>query len=783
MAQCDVTNHNGGAGFYLGWNAGAGQILDVKNKANLPIQWFTDDLQRMKLEATQNMGLGSFANMPTDGFLAISPNSSFWSGTYRSPFTRLHLAEGSGNNDQAIGYRPWMRNGITFTGNSDQMYIGQKYTYDDPQDHTSGELTDFSDAIIQWSDNPGTWLSDRMRFIFTSEYNNSNPTGNSSLEGLEAMQLFPDDSGQEVLVGIGDWFAAGVNPSERLDVLDRTIRIQRLVPDYLDDTLSRVVVTDGNGRLHWRPISSLPDNCEWDMNIGAPNHVFTAQGTTSGTCPDATENVGIGTNTPTAKLHVVGNVPAYGNSPTGVLVNLTTDGSGTAQNGVEVNVQPSSGNSVTLGGITANVFNATTLGVGVRGRIYSQNASMSATAVNGVRGEASNSAASSTIGESVGVFGSSTRSDGAVSRNLGMMATASSGTNAFGIEASAYGATYSTTVYGVNAYADGAKASGGTNFGTFSLAYGQNAAPNYGVYGKAEESTSANYGVYGLARKTGTQTGFNYGVYGFAADTTTNNWAGYFSGKVRVTGNAHIANLIIISDQNLKTNIEDLEDAGSIIAQLSPKTYEFIPGVHANLYPPNGPQIGLIAQDVEQILPELVETVTDAAAYDEQGNLVSPELTSKGINYVGLIPVLIGAVKEQQATIAEQNARLDALEQDLAACCESRTMQAPSGGNSTDGNAIGELRASDAADQRLTITPNPFSEGTVIGYTLPKTGMVSLQVSDATGKSLFNLFEGQQMEGTQRYDWNTSFLAPGMYHVTLLVDGAPLVKKAVKVAR
>ncbi|MBK7753003.1 MAG: hypothetical protein IPI41_10520 [Flavobacteriales bacterium] len=71
----------------------------------------------------------------------------------------------------------------------------------------------------------------------------------------------------------------------------------------------------------------------------------------------------------------------------------------------------------------------------------------------------------------------------------------------------------------------------------------------------------------------------------------------------------------------------------------------------------------------------------------------------------------------------------------------------------------------------------------MIGYNLPKAGMVSLQVSDASGKSLFNLFEGQQMEGTQRYDWNTSFLAPGVYHVTLLVDGAPLVKKAVKVAR
>ncbi|MBK6754722.1 MAG: tail fiber domain-containing protein [Flavobacteriales bacterium] len=233
----------------------------------------------------------------------------------------------------------------------------------------------------------------------------------------------------------------------------------------------------------------------------------------------------------------------------------------------------------------------------------------------------------------------------------------------------------------------------------------------------------------------------------------------------------------------MKTNVEDLEDASSIIAQLSPKTYEFIPGVHANLFPPSGPQIGLLAQDLEEVLPQLVDDVTDPAAYDEQGNELSPAMTFKSVNYIGLIPVLIGAMQEQQATIAEQNARLDAMEQDLAACCEGRAMMQGLGGGNTDGQNTNELRTSEAADQRLTITPNPFSEGTVIGYTLPKAGMVSLQVSDASGKSLFNLFEGQQMEGTQRYDWNTSFLAPGMYHVTLLVDGAPLVKKAVKVAR
>lgn len=38
-----------------------------------------------------------------------------------------------------------MKTGITFTGNSDQAYIGQRYYGNDS-----------TDLVFQWSDNPGT---------------------------------------------------------------------------------------------------------------------------------------------------------------------------------------------------------------------------------------------------------------------------------------------------------------------------------------------------------------------------------------------------------------------------------------------------------------------------------------------------------------------------------------------------------------------------------------------------------------------------------------------------
>ncbi|MCB0759675.1 MAG: hypothetical protein KDC01_14530, partial [Flavobacteriales bacterium] len=68
---------------------------------------------------------------------------------------------GEDGNAEQWGYRPWQRNGVTFTGNTDQGYIGQKF-----REGGEGE----TDMVIQWSDNPGVDKADRLRFILTSAY-------------------------------------------------------------------------------------------------------------------------------------------------------------------------------------------------------------------------------------------------------------------------------------------------------------------------------------------------------------------------------------------------------------------------------------------------------------------------------------------------------------------------------------------------------------------------------------------------------------------------------------
>ena len=64
-----------------------------------------------------------------------------------------------------------------------------------------------------------------------------------------------------------------------------------------------------------------------------------------------------------------------------------------------------------------------------------------------------------------------------------------------------------------------------------------------------------------------------------------------------------------------------------------------------------GPQIGLIAQEVEKALPELVHT-------DREGY--------KSVTYDKLTAVLAEAIKEQQRTIVAQNERIATLERELS---------------------------------------------------------------------------------------------------------------------
>jgi hypothetical protein len=155
----------------------------------------------------------------------------------------------------------------------------------------------------------------------------------------------------------------------------------------------------------------------------------------------------------------------------------------------------------------------------------------------------------------------------------------------------------------------------------------------FGVYG----SSGASIGVYGHSYQ-------NYGVYG----NSNSSYAGYFDGNVHVNGCVSATNLSCPSDARLKRDITPLSYGLPEVLRLRPVTWQWKDATKTE------PTMGLIAQDVEPVLPELI--LQNA---DNKGAL--------GLNYMGLIPVLIKGMQEQQAQIVERQEQNRKLEERLAA--------------------------------------------------------------------------------------------------------------------
>jgi len=77
--------------------------------------------------------------------------------------------------------------------------------------------------------------------------------------------------------------------------------------------------------------------------------------------------------------------------------------------------------------------------------------------------------------------------------------------------------------------------------------------------------------------------------------------------------------------------------------------------------------------------------------------------------------------------------------------------------------------------------PNPASGVSVIGFTLPQAGHVSLDLFDLQGRTVMNLFEGDAPAGSQKVTVNTSSLNPGVYYYSIKTPSGKQTKKMVVV--
>ncbi len=138
----------------------------------------------------------------------------------------------------------------------------------------------------------------------------------------------------------------------------------------------------------------------------------------------------------------------------------------------------------------------------------------------------------------------------------------------------------------------------------------------------------------------------------------------YGAGNVNISGNYYSS-----SDAKLKQNIKPIQSMMDKIMQLKPSSYQYRTEEYKmNL--PKGNQFGLIAQDIQKVFPELVADQVKPASFDKKTNeKLSDEVKYLGVNYTGLIPIIISGMqdlKRENEELKKQNAailkRVEALE-------------------------------------------------------------------------------------------------------------------------
>lgn len=230
----------------------------------------------------------------------------------------------------------------------------------------------------------------------------------------------------------------------------------------------------------------------------------------------------------------------------------------------------------------------------------------------------------------------------------------------------------------------------------------------------------------------------------------------------------HAKNVKLSSDSTLKEDIQPLNEGLSKIMQLNTYSYYYKDDTTQN----RKREFGILAQEIESILPELVDT--------------SHELML--VDYNQFIPFLINAIKEQQMQIEmlqqmlifqetdliQLRDEMMVLRADLDRCCEGKII--PYRGDTLiNYNDTGNNPVLNEPVLYQNI-PNPFNTDTRISYYLPATVQTAyLYIYNLNGTQLKSYT--LTLRGVQAVTVYASELPAGMYLYTLVVDNVIIDSK------
>ena len=113
-----------------------------------------------------------------------------------------------------------------------------------------------------------------------------------------------------------------------------------------------------------------------------------------------------------------------------------------------------------------------------------------------------------------------------------------------------------------------------------------------------------------------------------------------------------------VTDIELKKNVTSINEPLQKLAQLNPKTFEYNTEKYRHLKLGGGVKYGFIAEELEQIFPDLVQRRNISYMF---GKNTYRDTQIKSVDEASLIPVLVAAIQQQQQQIEKLTQEVETL--------------------------------------------------------------------------------------------------------------------------
>lgn len=204
------------------------------------------------------------------------------------------------------------------------------------------------------------------------------------------------------------------------------------------------------------------------------------------------------------------------------------------------------------------------------------------------------------------------------------------------------------------------------------------------------------------------------------------------------------------SDARLKTNINSLNKGLGTILQLNPVSFNWKSDKQTLSVNPEKKSLGFLAQDVAKCIPEIVT------------------LSSTGdslVDYTAIIPILVQAIKEQNATIQLLETKVDEL--------NSKIISSEFSQLSSDNSEL-------TLEQNY---PNPVESSTTISFNIPQNVRNAyITICDLQGNKIKEYPIASREKGSLMIS-ASDFQKDGMYLYSLIIDDKLVSTKRMYVSR